>query len=90
MRLAHPDVLSGAGLKHGWSGLALGMGLDRLLMLVKGIDDIRVLRSNDDARDPRRLGTPVGDPGSEAVTPVGGTGHPVPPTGAHRDSIRER
>jgi hypothetical protein len=32
--LAHPDVLAAAGLP-GRSGLALGMGLDRLLILVK-------------------------------------------------------
>jgi len=44
--LAHPDVLADAGL-DGWSGLALGMGLDRLLMLRKGIPDIRLLRSGD-------------------------------------------
>jgi phenylalanyl-tRNA synthetase alpha chain len=44
--LAHPEVLAGAGLA-GWSGLALGMGLDRLLMLRKGIPDIRLLRSTD-------------------------------------------
>lgn len=44
--LAHPDVLAGVGL-GGWSGLALGMGLDRLLMLRKGIPDIRLLRSAD-------------------------------------------
>jgi phenylalanyl-tRNA synthetase alpha chain len=44
--LAHPDVLGRAGLA-GWSGLALGMGLDRLLMLRKGIPDIRLLRSTD-------------------------------------------
>lgn len=44
--LAHPDVLANAGL-DGWSGLALGMGLDRLLMLRKGIPDIRLLRSAD-------------------------------------------
>ncbi|SEE88844.1 phenylalanyl-tRNA synthetase alpha chain [Arthrobacter alpinus] len=30
-----------------WGGLALGMGLDRALMLRKGIDDIRLLRSAD-------------------------------------------
>jgi phenylalanyl-tRNA synthetase alpha chain len=29
-----------------WSGLALGLGLDRALMIRKGIDDIRLLRSN--------------------------------------------
>jgi len=42
--LAHYRVLADAGLAH-WNGLALGMGLDRLLMLVKHIPDIRLLRS---------------------------------------------
>lgn len=46
--LAHPDVLARAGLDDGgWSGLAMGLGLDRLLMIRKGIDDIRLLRSED-------------------------------------------
>jgi phenylalanyl-tRNA synthetase alpha chain len=45
--LAHPELLQRCGLGPGWSGLALGMGLDRLLMLVKGIPDIRLLRSTD-------------------------------------------
>jgi phenylalanyl-tRNA synthetase alpha chain len=44
--LAHPRVLTAAGL-HGHSGLALGMGLDRVLMLAKHIPDIRLLRSGD-------------------------------------------
>ena len=44
--LAHPEVLAAAGLAE-FSGLALGMGLDRLLMLRKGIPDIRLLRSGD-------------------------------------------
>ena len=44
--LAHPGVLASAGLT-GHGGLALGMGLDRMLMLVKGIPDIRLLRSAD-------------------------------------------
>lgn len=44
--LADPHVLAGAGL-HGSTGLALGMGLDRLLMLRKQIPDIRLLRSAD-------------------------------------------
>jgi phenylalanyl-tRNA synthetase alpha chain len=44
--LAHPDVLAGAGLR-GYTGLALGMGLDRLLMLRKQVPDIRLLRSAD-------------------------------------------
>jgi phenylalanyl-tRNA synthetase alpha chain len=44
--LAHQDVLAGAGLR-GRTGLALGLGLDRLLMLRKEIPDIRLLRSAD-------------------------------------------
>ena len=44
--LAHPDVLARAGLR-GYTGLAVGMGLDRLLMLRKRIPDIRLLRSPD-------------------------------------------
>jgi phenylalanyl-tRNA synthetase alpha chain len=44
--LAHPGVLAAAGLA-GHGGLALGMGLDRILMLIKGIPDIRLLRSAD-------------------------------------------
>ncbi len=44
--LAHPQILARAGLT-GWHGLALGLGLDRLLMLRKGIPDIRLLRSMD-------------------------------------------
>ena len=44
--LAHPHVLTAAGLP-GHHGLAMGIGLDRALMLRKGIDDIRLLRSDD-------------------------------------------
>lgn len=47
--LAHPQVLAKAGLGTSWSGLALGMGLDRMLMLLKSISDIRLLRSTDPA-----------------------------------------
>ncbi|HKE52870.1 MAG TPA: hypothetical protein VKE25_15300 [Actinomycetes bacterium] len=45
--LAHPEVLGGSGLPASASGLAMGLGLDRLTMLAKGIDDIRLLRSKD-------------------------------------------
>ena len=46
---AHPTVLGNAGLNpEEYSGLALGMGLDRLVMIVKEIDDIRILRLDDD------------------------------------------
>jgi len=46
--IAHPEVLERAGLstRH-YSALAMGVGLERMLMLRKGIDDIRVLRSTD-------------------------------------------
>jgi phenylalanyl-tRNA synthetase alpha chain len=44
--LIHHDVLRGSGLDpRRWSGLALGMGLERALMLRKNIPDIRYLRS---------------------------------------------
>ncbi len=46
--LALPQLLTDNGLdSKQWSGLAMGLGLDRLLMLRKGINDIRLLRSND-------------------------------------------
>jgi phenylalanyl-tRNA synthetase alpha chain len=46
--LALPAILDEAGLPSStWSGLAMGLGMDRLLMLAKGMDDIRVLRSED-------------------------------------------
>jgi phenylalanyl-tRNA synthetase alpha chain len=44
--LADPGVLAAAGLP-GHHGLAMGIGLDRALMMRKGIDDIRLLRSTD-------------------------------------------
>jgi len=44
--LAHPHVLAAGGL-GGHSGLAMGIGLDRAVMLRKGIGDIRLLRSDD-------------------------------------------
>ncbi|MCA9645904.1 MAG: hypothetical protein KC492_34675, partial [Myxococcales bacterium] len=46
--LALPALLLESGLE-GYTGLALGLGLDRCLMLRKAIDDIRLLRS----REPR-------------------------------------
>ena len=45
--VAHPRLLRDAGLPLEHSGLAMGLGLDRLLMLAKGIRDIRALRSTD-------------------------------------------
>ncbi|MBM7847386.1 hypothetical protein JOE65_000614 [Arthrobacter roseus] len=44
-----PHLFADAGLDpKQWSGLALGMGLDRALMLRKGIPDIRLLRARDE------------------------------------------
>jgi phenylalanyl-tRNA synthetase alpha chain len=46
--LAAPHVLAAAGLDpERWRGLALGMGLDRAVMLRKGVPDIRLLRATD-------------------------------------------
>lgn len=45
--LAGRHVLTAGGLDRRWSGLALGIGLDRALMLRKSIGDIRLLRSAD-------------------------------------------
>jgi phenylalanyl-tRNA synthetase alpha chain len=45
--LALPQLLAEAGYQNGYAGLAMGIGLDRILMLRKGIDDIRTLRSSD-------------------------------------------
>ena len=47
--LALPEILEENALDpERVSGLAMGLGLDRLLMLRKGIDDIRLLRSADE------------------------------------------
>ncbi|PZO84012.1 MAG: hypothetical protein DI626_08660 [Micavibrio aeruginosavorus] len=46
--LAHPDILAENLSQHsGMSGLAMGLGLDRILMVRKSINDIRLLRSTD-------------------------------------------
>jgi phenylalanyl-tRNA synthetase alpha chain len=44
---ALPALLAENGHPHPATGLAMGLGLDRILMLRKGIDDIRLLRSPD-------------------------------------------
>ncbi|MDQ0095253.1 PheS-related mystery ligase SrmL [Paeniglutamicibacter psychrophenolicus] len=47
--LMAPGLFADAGLDpEQWSGLALGMGLDRALMLRKGIPDIRLLRAGNE------------------------------------------
>jgi phenylalanyl-tRNA synthetase alpha chain len=54
--LAAPRVLQDGGLPVEYSGLAMGLGLDRLVMLRKGIDDIRLLRSRDERVASQMLG----------------------------------
>ena len=66
--MAGVHVLRGAGVEG--TGLAMGLGLDRILMLRKGIADIRLLR----AEDPRI----AGQMGDLAVYRSG-----VEPTGDH-------
>jgi phenylalanyl-tRNA synthetase alpha chain len=46
--LVDPKVLTACDLNpEEWSGLAFGLGLERIAMLVHGIDDIRHFYSND-------------------------------------------
>ena len=45
--LLHPNVLKDANIKQGLSGIAFGMGIDRIAMLKYQIDDIRRMYGND-------------------------------------------
>lgn len=46
--LVHPDIIRDAGLDpEKWQAFAFGGGIDRLAMLVFGVDDIRLLYSGD-------------------------------------------
>lgn len=46
--MVHPNVLKNAGIdSRQWQGFAFGMGVDRLVMLKYGIDDVRLLYSGD-------------------------------------------
>jgi len=46
--MVHPNVLSSGGIDpKEWSGFAFGLGLDRLVMMRYGIDDIRHLHGGD-------------------------------------------
>ena len=46
--VVHPKVLESAGVdSKKWSGFAFGMGIDRLVMIKYGLDDIRHLYSGD-------------------------------------------
>jgi phenylalanyl-tRNA synthetase alpha chain len=46
--MVHPKVLIGAGVDPSeWRGFAFGLGVDRIIMLKYGIDDIRMIYSGD-------------------------------------------
>ena len=46
--IVHPKVIQAAGLDPKvWKGFAFGMGVDRLVLLRYGVDDIRHLYSGD-------------------------------------------
>lgn len=46
--LVHPNVLENVGIDpNEWSGFAFGFGIDRIVMLKYGIDDIRLLYGGD-------------------------------------------
>ncbi|PIP96576.1 MAG: phenylalanine--tRNA ligase subunit alpha [Bdellovibrio sp. CG12_big_fil_rev_8_21_14_0_65_39_13] len=46
--MVHPNVLKSGGIDpNEWNGFAFGLGLDRLVMMKYGIDDIRHLQSGD-------------------------------------------
>ncbi len=47
--MVHPRVLQGVSIDSGvYNGFAFGVGLDRLAMLLYGIDDLRLLFENDE------------------------------------------
>ncbi len=46
--MVHPNVLRAAGVNPDeWQGFAFGMGVDRIVMVKYGIDDIRLVYSGD-------------------------------------------
>lgn len=46
--LIHPNILRGCGIDpEEWSGFAFGLGLERMPMLQRGIDDMRLFYEND-------------------------------------------
>jgi phenylalanyl-tRNA synthetase alpha chain len=46
--MIHPEVIQNMGYDHQkWSGFAFGMGVDRLMLLYCGVDDIRHFLQND-------------------------------------------
>ena len=46
--MVHPNVLRGVGYDpEEYTGFAFGLGIERLVMMKHGVDDIRVFNSND-------------------------------------------
>ncbi len=46
--MVHPNVLRGVGVDPDeFSGFAFGLGIDRMVALTYGLDDIRLLFEND-------------------------------------------
>ena len=46
--MVHPNVLTNVGIDpEAWSGFAFGFGIDRMVLMRHGIDDIRELVTND-------------------------------------------
>ncbi|MEK7120504.1 MAG: phenylalanine--tRNA ligase subunit alpha, partial [Patescibacteria group bacterium] len=46
--MVHPSVLSGCQINPNiYQGFAFGMGLERLAMLLYGVDDVRLFHSGD-------------------------------------------
>ena len=46
--MVHPNVLTAVNISpEKWQGWAFGMGMDRLAMLLFGIDDLRMMFEND-------------------------------------------
>lgn len=46
--MVHPNVFTNAGIDpERWTGFAFGMGVDRMVLVRHGIDDIRLLLDND-------------------------------------------
>jgi phenylalanyl-tRNA synthetase alpha chain len=46
--MVHPNVFRNTGIDpERWTGFAFGMGVDRMVLVRHGIDDIRLLLDND-------------------------------------------
>jgi chorismate mutase len=64
-----PALLAGAGLPAETSGVALGLDLDRALALVKGLEDVALLRSRDPRVAAQMLDLAPYVPGADAPAP---------------------